>query len=132
MKLSRRHLFALVLTALLLPGLHFTSFGANGPVLTPDAKAAADQGALSLTLYLTDALHLTQAQAVKVRECTRQELQLLAASPTSGTPDATLEVQKDYETAMAGILTPTQFTAFRALERGPIVTSTLSRVLAAR
>lgn len=130
---TRRHLVALLLILLLLPGLSFTSLGANEPALGPGAKDAARQGALSLTLYLTDALHLSQAQSLAVRECTRRELEQAAlkadADRTTGMP---LQVEQQYEAAMQRILTPAQFNAFRRLERGPLVTSTLSRVLASR
>ncbi|RAK65126.1 hypothetical protein [Hymenobacter edaphi] len=133
MQRNRRFLLALSLTALLLPGLSFTSFGANEPVLNPGAKDAADQGALSITLYLTDALHLSQAQAQAVRACTRHELEQLAATPGAATPaTAPLQVQKEYELAMARILNPEQYRSFQLLERGPLVVSTVSRVLAAR
>ncbi|MCC3157484.1 hypothetical protein LJ737_09550 [Hymenobacter sp. 15J16-1T3B] len=133
MQRNRRILLALSFTALLLPGLSFTSFGANEPVLNPGAKDAAGQGALSISLYLTDALHLTQAQAQAVRECTRHELEQLATTPGAASPaDAPLQVQKEYELAMARILNPEQYRAFQQLERGPLVISTVSRVLAAR
>lgn len=133
MQRNRRFLLALSLTALLLPGLSFVSFGANEPVLNPGAKDAASQGALSITLYLTDALHLSQAQALAVRECTRHELEQLAATPQdNAAPDAPLLVQKQYEEAMSRILNPEQYRSFRQLERGPLVVGTVSRVLAAR
>lgn len=133
MQRNRRLLLALSLTALLLPGLSFVSFGANEPVLNPGAKDAADQGALSITLYLTDALHLTQAQAQAVRECTRHELEQLAATPQGNAPaDMPLLVQKEYEEGMAKILSPAQYRSFQQLERGPLVVGTVSRVLAAR
>jgi hypothetical protein len=133
MQLNRRFVIALILLALLLPGLSFRSFGGRGPQLLPNAQEAADRGALALTLYLTDALHLTQTQSWAVRACTRQELQQLAAAPEAGTsPDAVLLVQAPYDDAMAAILTPTQYRAFQQLERGPLVASTVSRVLAAR
>jgi hypothetical protein len=125
---NRRIILALSLTALLLPGLSFTSFGANEPVLNPGAKDAAGQGALSISLYLTDALHLSQTQAQAVRACTRHELEQLATTPA----DAPLRVQKEYELAMAHILSPEQYRSFQQLERGPLVVSTVSRVLAAR
>lgn len=132
MSRNRRIFFALTLSALLLPGLHIRGFAANGPTLTPDARRAADQAALSLTLFLTDALHLTQGQVIKVKECTRQEMQQLATTPTTDAPATTQQVQQAYATTMATILTPEQFRTFDALQHGPTMAATVARVLAAR
>lgn len=133
MQRNRRFLLAFSLTALLLPGLTFSSLGANEPVLNPGAKDAAGQGALSISLYLTDALHLSQNQAQAVRECTRHELEQLAATPeATAAPDAPLLVQKEYEEGMARILSPEQYRTFQQLQRGPLVTGAVSRVLASR
>lgn len=133
MQRRRRFFLALSLFALLLPGLSFAGSGPASPVLDAGAKDAASQGALSITLYLTDALHLSQGQAQAVRECTRLELEQLAATPQGNAPaDAPLLVQQEYEARMATILSPEQFRAFRQLQRGPLVVATVSRVLAAR
>ncbi|GAB2966612.1 hypothetical protein GCM10027048_41510 [Hymenobacter coalescens] len=133
MKIPFRFVLAFVLVGLLLTGLRVSSFGNNGPALPPDARDTANQSALSLTLYLTDALHLSQTQSWAVRACTQRELQQLAATPAAAdTAEVALRAQEVYEAAMARILTPEQYRAFEQLERGQLVSSIVARVLAAR
>ncbi|GAA4374780.1 hypothetical protein [Hymenobacter koreensis] len=118
-----------------LIGISAASFGRSigTPALSATASGMANQSSLTLTLYLTDALHLSQTQAWAVRECTRTELQNLAiSSDENASPDARLQAVQQYEESMSRILTPSQFKAFQRLESRAAVTATVSRVLAVR
>ncbi|KAA9338188.1 hypothetical protein F0P96_04900 [Hymenobacter busanensis] len=120
-----------LLVALL--GMRTVGFAAADNPINKAISESATQGALTVTLYLTDALHLSQTQTWAVRECTRTELQQLAvASENASTPDAALQAHQQYDAAMQRILTPAQYTHFLQIERTAPMTAAVSRVLASR